>query len=186
MYKLFGKALHTMYSTACGKDLIFSCPVWIFNFFHATKPPNSHGFCVELHNFHASCGKFSREIWGWSCVIHEVCCIYLNIDLFKKISRVKLPFVAGKVAWVTHESCMCLAWKVVFSVHLPVSQVQRKTRTFLQAVLYAKPKWKATYLFFGLLAELSVLCRVCENKSKNFIVWQWEKDDKVSMLVRMG
>ena len=36
------------YSTSCRKDLIFSCPVWIFHFFHATKPPNSQGFCMEL------------------------------------------------------------------------------------------------------------------------------------------
>ena len=47
------------YSTIVGKDLIFRCPAWIFHFFHATKPPNSHGFCVELAGITR---EFSREL----------------------------------------------------------------------------------------------------------------------------
>ena len=95
---------------------------------------NSQG---SHRNFHVSCGKFSGETRGWSRVMHEVCCIYLKTDLFKKISHVKLllPLCCRIVAWITHKSCKCLTWKVVFSVHLPALCLQRKIRTFPQAVL---------------------------------------------------
>ena len=48
-------------------------------------------------------GKFSRETRGWSRMMYEVCCIYLKIDLFKKISRVKLlmPLCCGKILHVS-------------------------------------------------------------------------------------
>ena len=48
-------------------------------------------------------GKFSRETRGWSRVMHEVCCIYLKIDLFKKIWRMKLPMplCCGKILHVS-------------------------------------------------------------------------------------
>ena len=49
----------SVYSTIVGKDLIFTYPAWIFQFFHATKPQNSHGFCVELAGFTR---EFSREL----------------------------------------------------------------------------------------------------------------------------
>ena len=48
-----------IYSTIVGKDLIFRYPAWIFQFFHATKPQNSHGFCVELAGITR---EFSREL----------------------------------------------------------------------------------------------------------------------------
>ena len=47
----------TRYSTIVGKD-VFRCP-WIFQFSHATKPQNSHGFCVELAGITQ---EFSREL----------------------------------------------------------------------------------------------------------------------------
>ena len=65
-------------STVWGKVLIFSCPAWKYHFFHATKPPNARGFCVELAgifvrvagNFlekledgHAWCMKFVAFTW---------------------------------------------------------------------------------------------------------------------------
>ena len=94
-----------MYSTVCGKVIIFSCPAWIFHCFHATKPPQG-----SRGNFRASCGKFSQETWGWSHVMHEVCCIYLKIDLFKEILHVKLPMPLERLhgsrmnpACVSHE-----------------------------------------------------------------------------------
>ena len=113
--KLFISYIYS-YSTACRKVLIFSCPSWMFHFFHATKPPNSHGFCEKIarwqRNFRANCRKFSRETRGWSRVMHDVCCIHLKVNLFKKILRVKLPIplCCGKNcldhAWILHVSRM--------------------------------------------------------------------------------
>ena len=122
---------YVCYSTACGKVLIFSWPAWIFHFFHATKLPNSHGFCVELvGNFlekledgQAWCIKFAAFTWR------------LSSSRKFRAWNYRYLCVAGKVAWIMHESCMCLAWKVVFSTHVPASRVQRKLRTFPQAVL---------------------------------------------------
>ena len=196
-----------MYSTACRKVLIFSFPAWIFHFFHATKPPNSCGFCMELAgifvqvagNFlekledgHAWCMKFAAFTWRSIFSLNNQCCNYqllltLIVDCFSKQQRLKMCFIidsqlwkagharqkkrlsfrgnnfhasrmkiphvtsenfawnyqylclAGKAAWITHESCMCLACKVVFSTHLAVSHMQRKIRTFPQAVLYIAP-----------------------------------------------
>ena len=118
---------HWIYSTAYGKVLIFSCPAWIFHFF----PRN----------------KASKLAWilRETGVMHEVCCIYLKIEwkfcvCNYRYLREKLRRSRVNPACVLHESCMCLAWKVVFSTHLPASRMQRKIRTFAQAVLYQELK----------------------------------------------
>ena len=57
--QIFSRFYVIRYSTIVGKDLIFRYPAWIFQFFHATKPQNSHGFCVELAGITR---EFSREL----------------------------------------------------------------------------------------------------------------------------
>ena len=79
--------------------------------------------------------EFSSETWGWSRVMHTVWCIYLKIDLFKKSWNYRCLCVVTKVAWITHESCMCLAWKALFSACLSALCTQRNIRAFLQTLL---------------------------------------------------
>ena len=97
------------YSAACRKVLIFSCSAWIFHFFHATKPPNSREFCMELAGITQEISCELREIFSRNSrmVTRDayVCCIYLKIDLFKKILRVKLP-----IPLCCRKSCVDHAW----------------------------------------------------------------------------
>ena len=114
------------YSTACGKSLIFSCPAWIFHFFSTqqslqTRMNFGWNFRGSRGNFQVSCGKFSRETRGW----HAWCMKFAAFTwrtIFPspetKFTRGKFRArnyrylcVAGKVVWITHEPCMCLAWK---------------------------------------------------------------------------
>ena len=86
--------------------------VWVAGNF-LKKLEDGHTWCMKFAAFTWR-SIFSREFQAWN---YWCLC------------------VAEKVAWITHESCMCLTWKVVFSVHLPASRMQRNIRAFPQAIL---------------------------------------------------
>lgn len=91
-------------------------------------------------NFHACCGKFSSETQGWSRVMHKFAAFTWRSISSRKFCawNYRCLCFAGKVAWITPESCMCPTWKIVFSAHLPASCMQRNIRAFPQAVLSRK------------------------------------------------
>ena len=146
--KALSGADFTKYSTACRKVLIISRPAWIFHFFPCNKASKLawilrgtrgdhagifvwvvRNFLEKLEDGHAWCMKFAAFTWR---------------SIFSSKFRAwnyRCLCVAGKIAWITHESCMCLAWKEVFSAHLPASRMQRNIRAFPQAVIQLTVKF---------------------------------------------
>ena len=107
-------------------------------------------FLKKREDGHARCMTFAAFTWR-SIFLRKFCAW-----------NYRYLCVAGKVVWITHESCMCLAWKVVFSAHLPALRMQRKIGTFPQAVLYI-----LHFVFILFLFHIcKVPCKSCKRSSK--------------------
>ena len=122
---------YVCYSTACGKVLIFSWPGEYFIFSTQQSLRTHMNFAWNsLEIFSRNSRMVKRDA---SSLLHLPEDWALQENFTHETTDTFV--LRGKVAWIMHESCMCLAWKLVFSTHVPVSRVQRKLRTFPQAVL---------------------------------------------------